>query len=101
MRGRLQRCVTRSRHFHFSFELADRPAADAGGWVLDELQRHKLAELQAAVTLPFNHPLHCTPSTMVRGSGEESVGRRECAAVYRKDSSSSTYLLHLLASLSS
>ena len=25
------------RHFHFSFELADRPANDAAGWVLDEV----------------------------------------------------------------
>jgi len=39
------------RHFHFSFELADRPANDAAGWVLDEAQRHKLVELQALLGL--------------------------------------------------
>ena len=32
--------------FQFSFELQDRPADDAAGWVLDETQRHKLVELQ-------------------------------------------------------
>ena len=41
----------KAHHFHFSFELADRPANDAAGWVLDEVQRLKLVELQALLGL--------------------------------------------------
>ena len=37
----------KEHHFHFVFQLNDRPANDAAGWVLDEVQRHKLVELQA------------------------------------------------------
>ena len=37
--------------FHFAFELQDRPATDAAGWVLDEVQRHKLVELQSLLGL--------------------------------------------------
>ena len=37
--------------FHFAFELQDRPANDAAEWVLDEVQRHKLVELQSLLGL--------------------------------------------------
>ena len=37
--------------FHFAFELQDRPANDAADWVLDEVQRHKLVELQSLLGL--------------------------------------------------